>query len=152
MVGGHQLKYQYQKRQVPLNRQGVPNAEVDSLVCSNLHQDLMKFSAELNPKYGWKTQPKDAQNRLKDRVYDGYVFEGHVSLNERWLSSEIMEGIGQHKFRLRMLIRGGQEKRPEVKQSHWDDLVDLESVPEIEEQSACMRNITHGTARREREM
>jgi hypothetical protein len=132
------------QKPVPLNRNGVPDSEVDSSVCKTLHQDLMKFSAKLNPIYGWKTQPEELQLRLRDRLADAYGFEGPVSLSESWLSSEISDGIGRNKFRLRTLIRGGQEKPPEVSQSHWDSLIDLENEPETQEQSARMRSITHG--------
>jgi hypothetical protein len=31
-----------------------------------------------------------------------------------------------------------------VKQSHWNDLVDLKSALEIQEHNACIRSITHG--------
>jgi hypothetical protein len=135
---------QCRKKPVPLNRHGVPDIEVDQAVYKNLHQDLMKFSAKLNPIYRWKAQPEDSQKRLRDRMDDAYEFEGHVSLNEAWLSSEISDGIGRNKFKLWTFIRGGQAKPPEVKQSYWDALVDLESAPETLEQSARMRSITHG--------
>jgi hypothetical protein len=75
----------------------------------------MKFSTELDPIHGWKAQPEVAQNRLCERVDDSYVFEGNVSLSESWLSSQITDGIGRNKFRLRTMIRGGQQKPPEVK-------------------------------------
>jgi hypothetical protein len=97
----------------------------------------MKFSAELNPIYGWKTHPEESQLRLRDRLAE---FEGLVSLSESWLSSEISDGIGRNKFRLRTLIRGGQEKPPEVSQSHWESLIDLENEPETQEQSTRMRS------------
>jgi hypothetical protein len=89
---------QRQRKHVPLNCQGVPDAETDSSVYKSLHHDLMKFSAELNPIYGWKAQPEDAQNRLRERIADGYEFEGLVSLSETWLSSEVSDGIGRNKF------------------------------------------------------
>jgi hypothetical protein len=44
------------KKHVPLNGQGVLDIEVDSSVCKTLYQDLMRFSSELNPTYGWKAQ------------------------------------------------------------------------------------------------
>jgi hypothetical protein len=67
----------------------------------------LKFSAKLNPIYGWKIQPKESQLRLRDKLADAYGFEGLVSLSESWLSSKISDGIGRNKFRLRTLIRGG---------------------------------------------
>jgi hypothetical protein len=49
------------------------------------------------------------------------------------LSSQITDGFGMNKFRLRMLIRGGHQKPPEVKQAYWDALVELKSAPETQE-------------------
>jgi hypothetical protein len=48
------------KKHVPLNWQGTPDTAIDSPVCKSLNQDLMKFSAELNPVFGWKSQPEEA--------------------------------------------------------------------------------------------
>jgi hypothetical protein len=67
-----------------------------------------------------------------------------VFLSETWLSSEISDGIGHHKFRMWTLICGGHDKPPEMNQMHWDALVELESVPKTQEQSTRMRSITHG--------
>jgi hypothetical protein len=128
-----------------LNRVGVPDTDIDSNDCKSLHQDPMRFSTELNPIRSWKSQPKESQCRMRDRIANSYEFEGPLSLNESWLSSEITDGIRRNKFRLRTLIwGGGQEKPPEVKQAHWDDLGDLESTPETQERSARMRSITQG--------
>jgi hypothetical protein len=104
----------------------------------------MKFNAELNPIFGWKAQAEEGQRRLRDRVAEAYDFEGPVCLSESWLASEISEGIGRNKFKLRTLIRGGQQKPLELKQSHWNALVELEDNPEAQEQSARMRSITQG--------
>jgi hypothetical protein len=61
-----------------------------------------------------------------------------VFLSETWLSSEISDGIGHHKFRMWTLICGGHDKPPEMNQMHWDALVELESTLETQEQSARM--------------
>jgi hypothetical protein len=132
------------RQHVPLNRQGVPNTDMDSLVYKSLHQDLMKFSAKLNSIYGWKSQTEEAQDCLRERIADLYEFDGPMSLSDNWLSSEIIDGIRRHKFRLRTLIRGGHQKPPKVKLLHWDALVELESAPETLEQSARMQSITQG--------
>jgi hypothetical protein len=100
----------HRKKHVPLNRQRVPDSEVDQGVYKSLHQDVMRFSTELNPVYAWKAQPEDAQNWLRERVADAYEFEGPVTLNESWLSSEVSDGIGRNKFKLRTYIRGGAGK------------------------------------------
>jgi hypothetical protein len=76
----------------------------------------MKFSAELNPTFGWKAQPEEAQICLRNRVDDAYQFDGSASLSESWLASQVGEGIGRNKFKLRTLIRSSQQKPPEVKQ------------------------------------
>jgi hypothetical protein len=121
------------KKHVPLNRNGALDTMTDSTVCKSLHQDLMKFNAELNPRNGWKGQSEEAQIRLHDRVADAYEFGGPLSLSESWLSFQINDGIGRHKFKLRTIIRGGQPKPPEVQQCHWDDLLDLENAPQTQE-------------------
>jgi hypothetical protein len=75
----------------------------------------MKFSVELNPVFGWKALAEEGQRQLRDRVAEAYDFEGPVCLSESWLASEISEGIGWNKFKLRTLIRGGQQKPSELK-------------------------------------
>jgi hypothetical protein len=134
----------HHKKHVPLNRNGALDTMTDSTVCKSLHQDPMKFSAELNPRNGWKGQLEEAQICLYDRAVDAYEFDGPLSLNENWLSSQISDGIGRHKFKLRTIIQGGQPKPLEVQQCHWDDLLDLENAPQTQEQSARMHSITHG--------
>jgi hypothetical protein len=123
----------HHKKHVPLNRNGAPDTMMDSTVCKSLHQDLMKFSTELNPRNGWKDQSEEVQIRLRDRVADAYGFDRPLSLSESWLSSQISDGIGRHKFKLRTIIQGGQPKPLEVQQCHWDDLLDLENAPQTQE-------------------
>jgi hypothetical protein len=102
------------KKYILLNRNGAPDTMTDSTVCKSLHQDLMKFNAELNPRNGWKGQSEEVQIHLRDRVADAYGFDRPLSLSENWLSPQISDGIGRYKFKLRTIIQGGQPKPPEV--------------------------------------
>jgi hypothetical protein len=54
------------KKHVTLNRVGVPDTKVDSSVRKSLYQDIMKFSTELNPIYGWKAQSDECQSHLRE--------------------------------------------------------------------------------------
>jgi hypothetical protein len=101
---------QRKRKHVPLNRQGVTDAEIDSSICKSLHQDIMKFSTKLNPIYGWKAQLEDVQNCLQDHVVDGYDFKCPILLSETWLLSQVSDGIGCHKFLLQIL--GGDRRSP----------------------------------------
>ena len=70
------------KKHVSLNHNGAPDTMTDSTVCKSLHQDLMKFNVELNPRNGWKKQSEEAQICLHNRVADAYEFDGPLFQSE----------------------------------------------------------------------